>query len=63
MEYAKYLDSHKTMSFKFIDKKLKYGKNGILIGRNFDNEPVYSDNGKYRKIKRKSYGDKVNTNF
>ena len=22
MEYAKYLDSHKTMSFKFIDKKL-----------------------------------------
>ena len=29
----------------------------------FDSEPVYGDSGKYIKIKIKTYGDKVNTNF
>ena len=29
----------------------------------FDSEPVYCDSDKYKKIKIKSYGDKINTNF
>ena len=31
--------------------------------KEFDSDPVYGDNDKYIKIKTKSYGDKVNTNF
>ena len=58
MEYAKYLDCNKTMSFKFIDKKLfkkytKIWKKWYFNWQNFDNEPVYADNDKYRKIKIK----------
>ena len=34
-----------------------------LIGKEFDNEPVNSNNDKYIKTKIKPYGDKVNTNF
>ena len=29
----------------------------------FDSKPAYGDNQKCMKTKRKSYGDKVNTNF
>ena len=29
----------------------------------FDSQPIYGDNDKYIKIKTKSYGDKVKTNF
>ena len=29
----------------------------------FDSEPVYGDSDKYTKTKKKSYGDKINTNF
>ena len=29
----------------------------------FDSEPVYGDNDKYIKTKKKSYGDKVKTTF
>ena len=29
----------------------------------FDSEPVYGNNDKYIKTKRKLYGDKINTNF
>ena len=29
----------------------------------FDTEPVHGDNDKYIKTKKKSNGDKVNTNF
>ena len=67
--YAKYFDSNKTMSFKVIDKKLlkKYTKIwkrvSNLMNIEFDSEPVYGDNDKYIKRKRKSYIDKVNTTF
>ena len=57
------------MSFKVSEKKLfkKFikilGRVSSLIGKQFDNEPVYGDSDKYIKTKIKSYGDKVNTNF
>ena len=69
IEYTKYFDSNKAMSFKVIDKKLlkKYtkiwGKISSSIGKEFDSEPVDEDNDIYIKIKIKSHGDKVNTNF
>ena len=69
IEYTKYFDSNKAMSFKVIDKKLlkKYtkiwGKISSSIGKEFDSEPVDGDNDIYIKTKIKSHGDKVNTNF
>ena len=60
---------HETMSFKVNDNRLleKYskiwGNVNILMNIEFDSEPVYSDNDKYRKAKIKTYGDKINTNF
>ena len=48
--YVKCLDSNKTMSLEDTDKKLlkKYKKILVrvssLIGKEFDNEPVYGDN-------------------
>ena len=57
------------MSFKASGKKLlkKYTriwqKISSLIGKEFDSEPVYSDNDKYIKTKIKSYVNKANTNF
>ena len=57
------------MSFKVNDNRLleKYskiwGNVNILMNIEFDSEPVYSDNDKYRKAKIKTYGDKINTNF
>ena len=67
--YIKYFDSSKTMSFKVSDKKLlkKYPKIwkkiNSLIGKEFDSEPVYSNNDKCIKTEIKLYGDKLNTNF
>ena len=49
------------MSFKVSDKKLLKKYNKIrervshLMDIKFDSEPVYSDNGKYRKTKIKMY--------
>ena len=69
IEYTKYFDSNKAMSFKVIDKKLlkKYteiwGQISSAIGKEFDSEPVDGDNDIYIKTKIKSHGDKVNTNF
>ena len=68
-KYAKYLilDSNKTMSFKVSDKNLLkkctkiWEKISCLIGKLFDNEPLYCDNDKCIKAKIKSYGDKTNT--
>ena len=66
---AKNLDSYKTMSFKVGDKKTVkmytkiWGKNSSLTGREFDSEPVYSDNGKYIKTKIKSNGIKKTHKF
>ena len=34
-----------------------------LMNIEFDSKPVYGDNDKYIKIKIKSYGDKINSNF
>ena len=67
--YVKHFDSNKTMSFKVNDNRLlkKYTKIcekvRILMNIEFDGEPVYGDNDKYIKVKKKSYGDNVNTNF
>ena len=64
-----FLNNNKTMSFKVSDNKLlkKYKKIwekvGNLLSIEFDIEPVYSDEDKYIKTRRKVYGDKVNTNF
>ena len=67
--YAKYFDSNKAMYFNVNDEELlrKYTeiweKISSLIDKEFDIQPVYGDNDKYKKTKIKSYGDKVNTNF
>ena len=66
--YVKCFDSNKTMSFKMTHNKLlkKYNKIWEIVSNSlstkFDSEPVYGDNDKYIKTKRKSYGDKINTN-
>ena len=67
--YAKHFDSNKTMSFKVSDNKLvkKYKKIcenvANLLTIKFDSEPFYGNVDKYIKIKIKTYGDRVNTNF
>ena len=33
------------------------------MNKEFDSEPVYSDNDKYIKTKTKPYGDKINADF
>ena len=38
-------------------------KNSNLVGKKFDSELVYGDNDKYIKTKKKTYEDKINTNF
>ena len=69
IEYAKYFDTNKTMSFKVIDKKMlkkytkKWGKISSLMKKEFHSEPVYGDSDKYIKTKIKSYRDKTNKNF
>ena len=67
--YVKHFDSNKTMSFKVSDNKLlkKYKKIwekvDNLLNIEFDSETVYGDVDKYIKTKRKTYENKVNTNF
>ena len=57
------------MFFKAIDNRLLknptkiWKKISILVGKEFDSEPVYDDNDKYMKTKIKSYGSKLNTNL
>ena len=53
--YAKCFDSNETMCLKVSDKKLL--KKHIKICEKI------SDNDKYEKIKIKSCGDKMSTNF
>ena len=56
--YVKCFDSNKAMSFKVIDNKLlkKYTKIServsSLMNIEFDSQPVYGDNDKYRKTKK-----------
>ena len=58
-----------TMSLRVDDSKLfkKYCKiwktSKLLLGIEFDSEPVYGDTDCYIKTKVKMYDNKVNTNF
>ena len=58
--YVKCFDSNKTMSFQASDNKLlkKYNKiweiGSNLLSIKFDSEPVYGDNDKYIKTKKKA---------
>ena len=67
--YVKHFDSNKTMSFKVNDTRLLkrytkiWEKVTNFMNIEFDSELVYDNNDKYIKVKLKSYGDKVNTNF
>ena len=57
--YVKHFDSNKTMSFKVSDNKLLKKYNKIwekisnLMNIEFDSEPVYGDEDKYKKTKIK----------
>ena len=57
--YVKCFHSNNTMSFKYIDNKLlkKYTKIwqkvSSLMNIEFDSEPVFGDNGKYIKTKKR----------
>ena len=59
----------KRMSFKVSNKKLlknynKIGENiSNLLNKEFNSEPVYGDNDKYKWTRIKLYGKKINTNF
>ena len=69
IQFVKYFDIDKRMSFKVSDKKLlkKYtevwGKIKNLMNIKFDSKPVYDDNDKYINTKVKIYDNNVNTNF
>ena len=77
IEYAKYFDDNKVMSFKVTDKKKQqqqqnmgkkkynkiYKKVEELLNVKFESKPIYGEDDKYIKAKIKSYQDKVNTNF
>ena len=69
IEYVICFDSNKTMSFKVIDNKLLKNYTKIwervsrLMSRELDSEPLYGDNDKYIETKKKSHGNKINTNF
>ena len=48
IEYAKFFDGKKTMSFKLLKKFTEIWEIvSSLINIIFDNEPVYGDNDKY----------------
>ena len=63
IDYARYFDNDKTMSFKVSDERLLNKYNKIwkivsnLMNTGFDSEPVYGDNDKYITTKIKLYGD------
>ena len=69
IDYVKYFDSKKIISFKAGDNKLLerytkiWGKVSRLINIKFDSEPIYGDDDKHIKAIINLYGDKVNTNF
>ena len=67
-DYAKSFDETEYMIFFLLEKKnivQKYNKtwkkNSNTMQKGFDSKPVYDE--KHLKIKMKSYGDKINTNF
>ena len=68
-DYVKKFESNLTMSCKISDKELlkKYDKiwkkNEKLLKIKFDSKTVYCDDEIYIKIKIKTYGDSIITNF
>ena len=66
--YFRKFDGNITMTFKINDSKLLkkhkqiWKKNEKLLKINFNIEPIYADNDKYRKTKVKIYGGSINTN-
>ena len=58
--YVKYFDDNKVMSFKVTDKKLLNKYNKILekldelLNVKFESKPIYGEDDKYIKAKRKS---------
>ena len=69
IDYVKYFDSNKAMSFKVNDNKLLIKYNRIwervsnLMNIKLESEPVFGDNDKYIKAEIKLYGDRININF
>ena len=65
--YVRKFDGNIAMTFKINDSKLLKKHNQIwkkveeLLKINFNSEPLYVDNDKYRKTKVKIYGGSVNT--
>ena len=69
ISYLRKFEGITTMSFKINDSKLLKKFNQIwkkvekLLKRNFNSEPIYSNNDKYIKTKIRIFGGSVNTNF
>ena len=67
--YVRKFEGNTTISFKINDRKLLKKYNQIqkkvekLLKINFNSEPIYGDNDKYRKTKLKIYDGNVNTNL
>ena len=69
ISYLRKFEGTTTMSFKINDSKLFKKFNQIwkkvkkLLKRDFNSEPIYSNNDKYIKTKIRIFGGSVNTNF
>ena len=67
--HARKFDENATMSFKVNDKQLLKNYNKIqekvekLLNIDFESNPVYGDDDKYIKRKRKTYAGSIITNF
>ena len=67
--YAKKFNENATISFKVNKKQLLRNYNKIcektelILNIDFESKPVYGDNDKYIKAKRKIYADSIITNF
>ena len=67
--YARKFDEITTMSFRVNDKQLLKIYNRVwekvekLMKIDFESKPVYGNDDKYIKTKRKTYADSIITNF
>ena len=68
-EYARKFDENATMSFRVNNKQLFKNYNkiwekvGKLMSIDFESQPVYSDDDKYKKTKIKIYAGSMIANF
>ena len=68
-DYVRKSEGNTTMPFKISNKQLLKKLNQIwkkvksILNIKFNSEPVYGDNDKKIKMKIKTYGDSVITNF